>query len=267
MMPNNKKFTLTMMTILVLIASGCLTKKSNTKKSSSSNTFVNGTGTTTYPTPTPNPTDPAQDPPPPGEHADLNGTTSVSADCTIIKPGGLSVYCHQIPTAVSKGCGNIGNGNTCPTPTSWNSYTWPGNGNLNTDAELNIRVIPRAAPSQGTATTNGGGNCGYQGMPYTLLSMTVDIKTSNTAPVYASFTFDKIPNNKPSYPYRFPVPPGLTGPVVVQVRDLKWDCPQAGNCGTDPTRPMQAVWHTECVSFDLQFSTDGTRSWNRPIIN
>lgn len=266
MVPTSKKMILTIFAIVALVASGCLTKKTN-KKASSNNTFSNGTGIVTYPTPTPNPTDPAQDPPPPGEHADLNGTTSVSADCTIIKPGGTSLYCKAIPTAVTKGCGNIGNGGTCPTPTSWNSYTWPGNGNLSTDAELNIRVIPRAAPSQGTATTNGGGNCGYMGMGYTMLSMTVDIKSSNTAAVYSSFTFDKIPNNKPSYPYRFSIPSGLSSPVVVQVRDVKWDCPVAGNCGTDPTRPMQPVWHTECVSFDLQFSTDYTRSWNRPIIN
>jgi len=104
-------------------------------------------------------------------------------------------------------------------------------------------------------------------MGYTLLSMTVEIKTSNTSGVYESFTFEKIPVNKPSYPYRFSVPAGLTGPVTVQVKDMKWDCPVAGNCGTDPTRPMESVWHTECVSFDLQFSTDYTRSWNRPIIN
>lgn len=265
-MPKKTK-TILMILAVAFFTSGCLTKKTNTKSSTGSNTFVNGTGnTTTNPTPTPY-VDPTQNPPPPGQHADLNGTDSVSADCTIIKPAGLSTYCKSIPRVVTKGCGNIGNGNTCPTPISWNSFTWPGNGSLETDAELNIRVIPRTAPGQGTETTNGGGTCGYIGMGYTLLSMTVEIKTSNTSGVYESFTFEKIPVNKPSYPYRFSVPAGLTGPVTVQVKDMKWDCPVAGNCGTDPTRPMESVWHTECVSFDLQFSTDYTRSWNRPIIN
>ena len=255
-----------MILAVALFTSGCLTKKTNTKSSTGSNTFVNGTGVTVVTNPTPTPT-PTQNPPPPGEHADLDGSVSVQADCTIIKPAGLSTYCKTIPRVTTKGCGNIGNGNTCPTPQAWNSFTWPGNGSLETDAELNIRVIPLAAPGQGSTTTNGGGTCGYTGMGYTLLSMTVEIKTSNTSGVYESFTFEKIPVNKPSYPYRFSVPAGLTGPVVVQVKDMKWDCPVNGNCGTDPTRPMEPVWHTECVSFDLQFSTDYTRSWNRPIIN
>ncbi len=265
-MPTKTK-TILMILAVSLFTSGCLTKKSNKKSSNSTNTFVNGNGNTTvFATPTPN-VDPTQNPPPPGQHADLNGTDSVSADCTIIKPGGLSVYCKTIPRVTTKGCGNIGNGNTCPTPIAWNSFTWPGNGDLNTDAELNVRVIPRSAPGQGTATTNGGGTCGYTGMGYTLLSMTVDIKATNNGGTYGSFAFEKIPVNKPSYPYRFSVPAGLSGPVIIQVRDMKWDCPVAGNCGTDPTRPMESVWHTECVSFDLQFSTDNTRSWNRPIIN
>jgi len=129
-----KTNTILMILAVALFTSGCLTKKTNTK-STGSNTFVNGTGnTTTNPTPTPY-VDPTQNPPPPGQHADLNGTDSVSADCTIIKPAGLSTYCKSIPRVVTKGCGNIGNGNTCPTPISWNSFTWPGNGSLETDAE------------------------------------------------------------------------------------------------------------------------------------
>lgn len=265
-MPGNRKFTVVMLAMIALFASGCLEKKTNKKSttSTSSNTISNPW---TNPTPTPWPTDDPQDPPPPGEYADLEGNPLTSIDCTIPKAyPSQNKYCIQIPTVVSKGCGNIGNGNTCPTPTAWSSHTWALNYELNTDAELNIRVISRGAPSQGTSTTNSGGTCGYIGMPYTTLSMTVDLKTSATAGAFASFTFERIPINKPSYPYRFPVPQGLSGPVVVQVRDLKWDCPVSGNCGTDPTRPMQAVWHTECVAFDLQFSTDNTRSWNRPII-
>lgn len=266
MKPKNRTITVISLALIALFASGCLQKKTNKKTTTSSVSNPINNPYNPFPTPTVTPTDPPQNSPPPGEYADLEGNPLVSVDCTIIKPGGLSQYCIQAPRAVSKGCGNIGNGNSCPTPTAWNSASWSGNAELSTDSELNIRVVPRPAPSQGTATTNGGGTCGYIGMPYTTLSMTVEIKPSATSSAYASFTFERIPVNKPSYPYHFPVPPGITGPVVVQVTNIKWDCPVAGNCGTDPTRPMEAVWHTECVAFDVQFSTDNTRSWNRPII-
>lgn len=268
-MPGNRKFTVVLLAMIALFASGCLEKKTNKKTTSTSNNSINYPTYPSYGTPTPSPTDPVQDPPPPGEHADLNGSPNTSIDCMVFKTSdyALNHPCREIPRVISKGCGNVGNGNSCPTPVAWSSHTWGLNSYLNSDAELNVRIIPRKNHDQGDSTTNGGGTCGFKTMGYTTLSMTVQAKRSaSDTSAFASFTFDRIPVDKPSYPKKFPIPSGLTEPIVLQVTNLKWDCPAAGNCGTNPTRPMESVWHNDCVSFDLQFSTDDTRSWSRPII-
>ena len=268
MKPNYRMLSVLLLALIAIGTSGCLEKKTNKKTSSSSNTVTNPNTTWPWPNPTPTvtPTDPPQNPPPPGVHADLGSDGYIAVDCTLTKSGGLSQSCVNVPTVTAHGCKNPSGSNPCQ-PTSWSSSWWPGNAELSTDSELNIRVIPRSGvggggPSSGIYST-AGSQCKNDPLPYTLLSMTVEVKSVAGGAPYSSFTFEKIPVNKPSLPYRFRIPPGLTGPVVVEVKSLEWDCPQAGNCGTDPTRPMEAVWASQCVRFDVQFSTDSTKSWNR----
>lgn len=262
MISTGRKFTILLIALSAVLATGCLEKKTNKKNTSSNGYTDDGSGGWNNPWPTPTPTViPTQTPPDPGQHYDAAGSDSVYIDCTNTRNGSNNTFCYEIPTVITKGTKNASTYNPAVT-IAWSSDSWGEKYKFNTDAELNIRVVPRPAPDPADITTNTNEACHYDPAQYTLLSMTVKVTT--TGGYSKSRTYEKIPVNKPSYPLAFPMS-GANGNIKVEVTGLRWDCSYPDNCGGGTTRPMEAVWASQCVSFDMQFSTDYTRAWTRPV--
>lgn len=261
-MPGNRKFTVVLLAMIALFASGCLEKKTNKKTTSTSNSISNPWNP--YPTPTPTPTGTSgAGTVPTGSDADPSGSTNVQLDCTT-SPG--TVYCHTISNIVARGSDG-----PKPQTIAWSSNLWNEKLLLESDGPIYLRVIPRSAPSIKAQVTQPRSDlpsyCEFLPMnpSYTMLSMTVSIKKdASSSPSYTR-TFERIPINTPSYPKEFAIPFGVPNgsAPVIEVTNLQWDCP--GDYTGQGTCEMQSVFYRDCVAFDLQFSTDYTYKWNRPI--
>ena len=190
-----------------------------------------------------------------GGDVDSGGSSSLSIDCTIYKSNGFNFDCREFKNLIVHGYRNANTSNQI----GWSSEDLNSinQDKLSTDSEFNLRVISRSGPSQGTIDSRGD-KCEFQPMPFEKLSMTVGIKAPGSSQYYDSYEFKAIPVGAVSKVYKFNVPPGLLDPPVIEVRDIKWDYGENG---------MEGVWGHDCVRFDLQLSTDETKSFNRPSIN
>lgn len=156
---------------------------------------------------------------------------------------------------------------------AWWSSTSLGDGQLilYTDSRLNIRVRPRQAPAQGTMDSYGV-KCHYNPQPYEKLKIKLCIRSESGTCSYRTVTFGDIATDKVSKVKEFSGSyiPNTAGPVVIDVLDVQWDwsCQYYLNQGYSSDDPaiagycqMSSVWQNDCVSFDLQFSTDYTKDF------
>ncbi len=142
-----------------------------------------------------------------------------------------------------------------------------------TNSRFNLRVIPRVV-TQGATDTRTGANCQYVPRPYQKLKVGVRLRRADLSTGdYYQFGVgdfngdgesDGIPLNQASRVHEFQVPQGSSQPLVVEVLNIEWDwsCYEyetQNYCNVPGFCPWDKVWMSECVSVELQFSTDDTK--------
>ncbi|MGB0455128.1 MAG: hypothetical protein ACPGJV_15570 [Bacteriovoracaceae bacterium] len=130
-----------------------------------------------------------------------------------------------------------------------------------TDSRFNLRVIPRPGPARFQNDTNGV-QCRFDPRQYTKLSVGIRVRKAS-ATVGDYYYFQNVAVDSASKVHEFSVP-ASSDPLVVEITRVEWDqfCidyamsgypNQPGYC------PMAAVGANDCVSFEIQFSTDYTK--------
>lgn len=130
---------------------------------------------------------------------------------------------------------------------------------LQTDSRLNVRVIPRV---QSYGVDSRGNNCAYDAMAYTKLNVGVRVRKQGTGSG-DYYQFQNIRVNGASKVHEFSVP-ASSNPLVIDILNVEWDYECIyyaldGYHNYPYSCPFANVWQYDCVSFDLQFSTDDTK--------
>lgn len=132
-----------------------------------------------------------------------------------------------------------------------------------TDSRLNVRVLVKPAPSQGTYVN--GVNCSYIPAAYNKLQVRVGIKKPGASYFTKEYVFNNISIDSCSEVFEFN-PGGSNGdPWIIQVLDVKWDwsCMQYELGQISPLPSFACPWamvHTNyCYEIALQWSTDYTK--------
>ncbi|MBP9680946.1 MAG: hypothetical protein KBD76_06050 [Bacteriovorax sp.] len=231
---------------------GCSVKSTNSKDSSSSSTSPATTGTTSTTTTT-------------------TTTTAVDAEsCGVIRDGATRCFYKNIPTIQVMGATQTAIDSGAPYWSS-TSLTSTGTGvspqQFVTDGSFNIRIIPRKANSS-IAPLNpavAGQPCSTLMNNSTKLRVTLRLRQKNaTGGEIATLTSSL---DTPSKVWRFS-PPVTTDPLILEVMTVEADirCNLSGKklyCDyADIPLVKESVTvkkpPTECVAFDLQYSTDET---------
>ena len=140
-----------------------------------------------------------------------------------------------------------------------------------TDQRFNFRARVYEAPSKGTLDSSGE-RCEMMPMPYGKLSFTVGVRSaSNNSTNYdGKYTFRNISVGAITKIYQFD-PPITRNNLAIDILDLKWNCNNEG-CSGDIVSDGQFfnqpyLWHRDCVTLGIQFSTDYTTDLPGPKIN
>lgn len=140
-------------------------------------------------------------------------------------------------------------------PASFDQYA------LMSDSRLNIRVIPRV---QTYGVDSRGNACNYDALEYTKLNIGVRVRKQG-ASSGDYYQFQNVRVNGASKVHQFSVPT-TSNPLVIDVLNVEWDysciyyaLDDEQYCNYPYYCPFANVWHADCVSFELQFSTDFTK--------
>ena len=227
--------------ILVLVALvGCNPKQPS--PSTAGTTVINNTYTTNPVT---------------GDGTGTGTGTTISGCDGIARDSATRCYYKNIPTV------QVSGDVTLNTP-FWLSTNLPSSISQNqfaTDATFNVRIIPRAADA--TKTSISGKTCS----PFTVnnskkLQVKLMLRKQGVGlGEVITLTADR---DTPSSKGIFTVPGGTTSPYILEVTSVQSDtrCTWAG--GTSTTLcpyapiPVNTLGPTECVAFDIQYSTDDT---------
>ena len=130
-----------------------------------------------------------------------------------------------------------------------------------TNSRFNVRVRAQAGPAQNTLDTRSIA-CQYNNSIYNKLLVTLCVRKQNGSCIYTQ-TFDDVPVGQVSKVKEFNIPLSTAEPLVIDVLDVQWDytCISYGEQGFSNQTgycPWAPVWDTQCVKFDVQFSTDDT---------
>lgn len=244
-MKNYRKITLVMLMMSALAACA--------PKTTGSNPAANVTGT--LPT-TSNPVT--------GGTGTTPGTGSTAAGCDGIPRAGVSqCYYSNIPTVMASG-GKYGT--TWWSSTQFIASTGNSPNQFATDATFNVRIIPRSPVANALSTF--GRTCSPYLMPATKVQVTLMLHQSGVSVGQTATLSSTI--GAPSAVYHFQNLPVTTSPLVLEVVNVQSDsrCVASGPYGTPPssctTSPFLDIpingttWPTECVGFDIQYSTDTT---------
>jgi hypothetical protein len=183
-------------------------------------------------------------------------TNSVSGCDGIARSGATSCYYQNIPTVQVSG--------GLPGQTYWSSVNLPSAISQNqfaTDATFNVRIIPRVADPN--VLSASGKTCS----PFTInnskkLQVKLMLRKQGTSlgPVVTLSADRDVASSKGM----FTVPGGTTTPYILEVVSVMSDtrCTWAGGSSTlycpYADIPVNNLGPTECVAFDIQFSTDYT---------
>lgn len=236
--------------VLSLLSSlvGCSVKSTNSKLTTTSSTSPIGTST---PTPT------------------VTSTTGPITSCDgVYRDGATRCYYKNIPTVMASG-GSYG-------MNWWSSETFistSGNspGQFSTDATFNVRIIPRSPTANATSTFNK--TCSPYMMYASKLKIQLMMRKSGVSlGEVATLT---APLNTASSVWNFTVP-ATSSPLILEVVNVSSDSrckPKPGSttqsyygsipasCASNPYLdiPVNTAGSlTECVAFDIQYSTDET---------
>lgn len=186
--------------------------------------------------------------------------TSVSGCDGVSRNGASRCYYKNIPTVLASG-GTYGQ--TWWSSTNFISTTGNSPGQFSTDASFNVRIIPRTPTANSTSTF--GKTCSPYRMYATKLKVQLMIhKSGVSVGEVATLT---APINTASNVWHFTVPSGTTDPLVLEVINVSSDSRCTGFYGSNPSSctsnpyldiPINTAGPTECVAFDIQYSTDET---------
>lgn len=184
------------------------------------------------------------------------GTTTLSGCDGVSRTNATKCYYKNIPTVQVSG--------GVPGQIYWSSTTLPSSISQNqfvTDASFNVRIIPRAADPN--VLSGAGRTCS----PFTVnnskkLKVQLMLRKQGVGlGEVITLTADR---DTPSAKGSFTVPGGTTQPYILEVTSVLSDtrCTWAG--GTSAIYcpyadiPINTLGPTECVAFDIQYSTDDT---------
>lgn len=231
----SKFFTLS--TLLVMLAfTSCVQKTTNKKSSSTDSTQVSVV------TPT-------------NDGAD-SGTGDTTVDPT------LPAY-YSLPIIAVHGTANP-NYNPPPNGIFWSSERNVGVNDqyiFQTDSRMNIRVKALSAPTANSVDSNGI-SCTQRPLNYTKLQLDVCVRAKNGSCVF-EHSFTDVAVNSYSLVKEFSVPANTSDPLVIEVRDVKWNYDYIyygyANSSYQDVTEMYAVWYKDCVRFQIEFATDETQ--------
>lgn len=227
---------------------GCSVKSTNSKDSSSSSTSPATTGTTSTTTTT-------------------TTTTAVDAEsCGVIRDGATRCFYKNIPTIQVMGATPTAISNGVP---YWTSTTFTKNGSgvspnqFVSDGTFNVRIIPRFAPSNVPPLNPSSPNKTCNGIQSSFVAVTLKLHAKSATEGQIANLSAKI--DEPSKVYRFTNLPVTDEPLVLEVVNVMSDIrckSHSGNlyCPYNdlPINSKDKSFPTECVAFDLQYSTDET---------
>jgi hypothetical protein len=227
--------------VIILIMStigACSGKKSSSNKKGT-------TSPVTIPNPIPNPVpDPTPNP--------------ITCD-GVARNGVTRCYYKNIPTILASG-GTSGQ----QWWSSTNFITTSGNspGQFSTDATFNVRIIPRTSTATGKSTFNK--DCSPYRMYATKLKVQLMLHKNGVSVGEIATLTSTI--GTPSNVWHFTVP-ATSDPLVLEVINVTSDSRCTGFYGSKPSScetnpyldiPINTTGPTECVAFDIQYSTDET---------
>lgn len=226
--------------VIILVLSclmACSVKSSNSKKS-----------LTTINNPINNPIVPIETAP------------TAPANCDGVARNGVThCYYKNIPTVIASG-GVYGQ--AWWTSTGFIASSGNSPGQFSTDATFNVRIIPRTPTAKANSTFNKV--CSAYNMFATKLKVQLMMhKNGVSVGEVATLTS---PIGTPSSVWHFSVP-ATASPLVLEVINVTSDSRCTGFYGSNPSScatnpyldiPINAGGPTECVAFDIQYSTDET---------
>ena len=192
---------------------------------------------------------------------DPNPVPPPTVDCDGVARNGMThCYYKNIPTVFASG-GIYGQ-------TWWSSTSFiAGSGNspgqFSTDATFNVRIIPRTPVANSTSTFNKV--CS----PYRMYATQLQVKLmlhKNGVSVGEVATLNST-IGVPSKVWHFTNLPATSDPLILEVVNVNSDSRCTGFYGSKPASctsspyldiPINTVGPTECVAFDIQYSTDST---------
>ena len=185
---------------------------------------------------------------------------------------------YQIPVTSNGGPrAIIVHGTNTPTPNGpLNGVLWSSNRDSNmsevnrqilvTDSKFELRMKPisHSRIQMGTKDSNGF-ECSNMPMKYTKLNIDVCIRKQGGGCLYSHY-FNNLSVEEWSLTKEFTIPANTNDPLIIDVNYITWDgsCIEVGNpgygSGYDNVCPYDGVWGTQCVGFEMEVSTDGTKS-------
>ncbi|EQC46650.1 hypothetical protein [Bacteriovorax sp. Seq25_V] len=247
------KATLTIL-ISLMILSGCMQKKSVNRSSSSGNLSNDSVGTVTNGG---------------GNTGGSSGSTNDGTEEGEADAGQTTDY-YSLDNIVLHGTTGDNRYNPQSGPL-WSSLTNISSDDqqiFQTDSRFNVRVRARSAPSKNETKDAHGNWCDTYPSAYTKLSVDVCVRKQTGSCIYTQ-RFSEIGINTVSKVKEFTVQ-SSGQPLVIDVLGVQWDysCTyhkEGGGSETDyygqTYCPMDAVWFSRCVKFDIQFATDYTKNF------
>lgn len=244
-------YTILMIMLTTLTLGACTVKSTASKSSSALGTGTNGSNNSTTPTPTPSPS-------PTGGGVSCDG---------VYRDGATRCYYKNIPTIQVMGATTAATSSGSP---YWSSVNLTASGTgispnqFATDGTFNLRIIPRRAAST-TAPSNPsvpGKTCSPFMNNATKLYVQIRLRQQSASTgelATLSSTIDTASNV-----WHFS-PPVTAQPLILEVTNVLADirCKQSGGVSYCPYADIplnspSATYPTECVAFDIQYSTDET---------
>lgn len=252
-----KKNYVVTMTLLMIAISGCSVKSTNSKTSSSTSSSTSTLGSS--------------------GSSSGSGSGSTSNVCDgIPHDGATRCYYKNLPTIQVMGQTTAAIRNGVPLWNSRSLGTSISQGQFNTDARFNIRIVPRMAVKTNPAANPSvaGKSCNHlMSSDYIASKLYVQVKiqtlqdyTSGSANGQVATMSASI--DAPSAVYRFDtssLPNDADHPLVLKVVSVLTDSRCRQPNGTNycpfsdlPLSSPTTTAPTECVAFDIQYATDET---------
>ena len=188
-----------------------------------------------------------------------SGTSAPSCD-GVVRDGVTHCYYKNISTLFASG-GNLGQ--SWWSSTSFIASSGNSPNQFSTDATFNVRIIPRAPVANATSTF--GKTCSPYRMYATKLQVQLMLHKNGVSVGEVATLNSTI--GSPSNVWHFTNLPRTSDPLILEVVNVQSDSRCTGFYGEKPSSctstpyldiPINTTGPTECVAFDIQYSTDST---------